>query len=276
MSGFIAMSRDALGHPVIGDPERFYAWFWLVSNAAWKPTRARISGQVATLEVGELSFSVRFLAEAWGWSKSRVDRFLSELRQEGMIETCSKIGTEAGQKAGQGQSVITICNYAKYQDPKGRKRDSTAPNSGTAAGQQRDKEEQGNKGTIEPNGSNARTSAPEKPDDVSDDVWRDFKRHRAKHGGISDRVVAGFRREADKAGWPLERAMDESITQGWRGFKAEYVKGKNNGQSDKRDGATKALDRKLGLDEFAGQAGRQPDSGTEGSRSPPIPRIAAR
>jgi hypothetical protein len=65
-----------------------------------------------------------------------------------------------------------------------------------------------------------------KPDDVSDEVWRDFKRHRAKHGGISDRVIAGFRREAEKAGWTLEAAMDESITQGWRGFKADYVKGR--------------------------------------------------
>ena len=75
----------------------------------------------------------------------------------------------------------------------------------------------------EPKGSSARCA---KPDDVSDDVWRDFKRHRAKHGGISDRVVAGFRREAAKAGWTLEQAMDESITQGWRGFKAEFVKDK--------------------------------------------------
>ena len=64
----------------------------------------------------------------------------------------------------------------------------------------------------------------QKPDDVSDEVWQDFKRHRARHGGISDRVIAGFRREAAKAGWSLEQAMDESITQGWRGFKAVYVK----------------------------------------------------
>lgn len=74
---------------------------------------------------------------------------------------------------------------------------------------------------IEPKGSSTRCA---KPDDVSDEVWQDFKRHRARHGGISDRVIAGFRREAAKAGWSLEQAMDESITQGWRGFKAEYVK----------------------------------------------------
>ncbi len=68
-----------------------------------------------------------------------------------------------------------------------------------------------------------------RPDDVSEEVWKDFKRHRARHGGISDRVIAGFRREAAKVGWTLEQAMDESITQGWRGFKAIYVKDKPAG-----------------------------------------------
>jgi len=88
-----------------------------------------------------------------------------------------------------------------------------------------------------------------KPDDVSDDVWRDFKKHRAKHGGITDRVIAGFRREADKAGWTLEQAMDESMTQGWRGFKAEYVKGKNDEQRFSSNSNTYRLAmQKLGID----------------------------
>lgn len=75
----------------------------------------------------------------------------------------------------------------------------------------------------EPSTSAEPPKAVAKPDDVSEEVWRDFKRHRQRHGGVSDRVIAGFRREAAKAGWTLERAMDESIIQGWRGFKAEYV-----------------------------------------------------
>src|SRR3546814_6958127 len=64
---------------------------------------------------GELCFAQRFLAEKWGWSKSRVDRFLKALAEEGMIETRSKIGATANHAAGQGQSIITICNYDKYQ-----------------------------------------------------------------------------------------------------------------------------------------------------------------
>lgn len=89
-----------------------------------------------------------------------------------------------------------------------------------------------------------------KPDDVSDDVWRDFKKHRAKHGGITERVIAGFRREAEKAGWTLEQAMDESITQGWRGFKAEYVKGRSDEQRFSSNSNTYRLAmQKLGFDQ---------------------------
>lgn len=158
MSGFIIMHRSALDHPILKDAAKFHAWFWLIANAAWKPTRARVKGKVITLERGELTYSVRFLAEAWGWSKSRVDRFISELRAEGMISTRSKIGTpggtRAGHNAGQGQSIITISNYDKYQDNSESKRDKgeteTEPHTGTTAGQQRDKEEQGNKGTSIP------------------------------------------------------------------------------------------------------------------------------
>lgn len=155
MSGFIVMHRDALDHPLLKDADRFRAWFWLVANAAWRPTRTRIKGQTITLERGQLSFSQRFMAEAWGWSKSRVDRFIAELRDEGMISTCSKIGATAGHNAGQGQSIISICNYDKYQDVKDDDRGNDDAKSGATAGQQRGKEEQGNKGTIkeEPIGS---------------------------------------------------------------------------------------------------------------------------
>lgn len=63
-----------------------------------------------------------------------------------------------------------------------------------------------------------------KPDDVSDEVWEDFKEHRRKHGGITSTVITGYRREAERAGYSLEQAMAESVTQGWRGFKADWVK----------------------------------------------------
>lgn len=149
--GWICLHRGWRDNPIFkGEYSRADAWVWLIENACWKATRTRIKGDGFELQRGELTFSVRFMADAWGWSKSRVDRFIADLREESMIETRSKIGTTAGHNAGQGQSIITICNYAKYQDVGEAKRDNDGSVSGTRAGQQRDKEEQGNKGTIEP------------------------------------------------------------------------------------------------------------------------------
>jgi len=157
MTGFIALHRKVFDNPLLQDGDRFRAWFWLVANACWKPTRTRIKGDTVELQRGELSFSQRFLADKWGWSKSRVDRFIADLRDEGMIETRSKIGADcgatAGHKAGQGQSIISICNYDEYQDIGLPQRGNDTPESGAttgaSAGQQRGKEEQGNNNTEE-------------------------------------------------------------------------------------------------------------------------------
>ena len=151
MSGYIAMSRDWQEHDVFGNDEfsRRDAWAWIIAQAAWKPTASRIKGSKVDLARGELSYSVRFLAQKWRWSKSRVDRFIAVLREEGMIETRSKIGTVAGHSAGQGQSILTVCNYDKYQSPLKDERDNDEQKNGTTAGQQRDKEEEGNKGRKE-------------------------------------------------------------------------------------------------------------------------------
>lgn len=143
MSGFVKLHRGWRDNEIFrGEFSRADAWVWLIEHAAWKPTKARIKGKTVQIERGELTFSVRFMAEKWGWSKSRVDRFLAELRAESMIETRSKIGTTAGHKAGQGQAIITLCNYDKYQGREDDERDNDAPEIGTTAGQQRDKEEE--------------------------------------------------------------------------------------------------------------------------------------
>lgn len=149
MTGFIVMQRDALDHPLLKDGERFRAWFWMLARAAWKPTPFDIGGKMVTLQRGQLCGSVRQFADAWGMSKSAVDRFLSRLKSETMIET----------ETGHGRLIITICNYAKYQDVEKEERDRDRDSSGTAAGQQRDIKEQGNKGTIEDEEANASPSS---------------------------------------------------------------------------------------------------------------------
>ena len=52
------------------------AWIWLIEHAAWKPQKWRVGGATIQLQRGQLIASLRYLGKAWGWSKSRVQRFL--------------------------------------------------------------------------------------------------------------------------------------------------------------------------------------------------------
>jgi hypothetical protein len=64
------------------------------------------------------------------------------------------------------------------------------------------------------------------PDDVSPEVWQDFLLARkAAKAPVTDRVVESIRKEASGAGWTLDQAMREMVARGWRGFKAEWVRG---------------------------------------------------
>jgi hypothetical protein len=64
---------------------------------------------------------------------------------------------------------------------------------------------------------------------VGEVIWRDFCRQRKK--AITDTALRGIKREADKAGWSLEAAIEESTVRGWESFKAEWVKDRQNGRT---------------------------------------------
>jgi hypothetical protein len=100
------------------------AFMWLVMEASWKPRERRVGNAVVTLERGQLASSIRFMAEAWDWQKSTVDRFLKRLENRDMIGTAS----------GTGITIITVCKYNEYQNAPS---DSGTPDN-SKAGQQRD------------------------------------------------------------------------------------------------------------------------------------------
>jgi hypothetical protein len=76
--------------------------------------------------------------------------------------------------------------------------------------------------------SNKNTSAIAPPDGVSPSVWQDFQKLRkAKKATLTDTALAGIVREAGKAGWELEAALQECCARGWTGFKADWVAGQS-------------------------------------------------
>lgn len=73
-----------------------------------------------------------------------------------------------------------------------------------------------------------------KPDDVSDQTWKDFTEHRkAKRAKVTQTALDGIRREADKAGWLMDDALKEICVRGWQGFKSDWVESRSS-EAEKR------------------------------------------
>ena len=262
MSGFIILDRSAFEHPLLKDGDRFRAFFWMVAKACWKPTPFDIGGRIITLQRGQFCASVRGMADEWGWSKSAVDRFLTRLETETMIE----------RKAGHGKLVITICNYSKYQDTGEAGRDGSGTASGTAAGQQRDIKEQGNKGTIEeePDGSSSPPTPqhtrmrdwPIIPDWVPVEPWNAFIAMRKRKGGMPTaraiELMLGKLERWRTTGQDPGAVLDQSTEKGWTGiFELKDDRrgsGNRTGQpADNRgDGLSRAINRWANLDDAEG------------------------
>ena len=119
MQGFFLMDRAMLSHPVVGiaNPARFAAWCWMIAQARWKPGQVEIGGEVVQIERGQFVTTIRKMAAETGLSVKETRTFLAHLEAAGMIEkrgTAS--GTARGTGGGTGATMLTVCNYDKFQD----------------------------------------------------------------------------------------------------------------------------------------------------------------
>jgi hypothetical protein len=152
--GVFAVDRGIWDHPLFvsrAPLSKREAWLWLISEASWKPRVKRVGSAAIELMRGQLAHSIRFIAEAWGWPKSNVARFLGSLKSETMIDT----------KTVHGVSVVTICKYDEYQRVSLPDRDSFGTVTGTAVGQSWDKQEDIK--NIETTTSLRSVGAPDRP-----------------------------------------------------------------------------------------------------------------
>ena len=63
------------------------------------------------------------------------------------------------------------------------------------------------------------------PVGVDQKVWEDFVQLRkAKKAEITETALKGIQKEADKAGYSLQEALETCCSRGWVGFKADWVK----------------------------------------------------
>src|ERR1700716_2499233 len=112
--GYYLIARGFLKHPRLAPREAFSsaeAMLWLIESAAFAPRDVPImvgtQRQIVHLEPGQMTHSIRFLASVWRWSPNRVQRFLRDLADDGSVATQTDTA----------QTIITLCNWDKYQNP---------------------------------------------------------------------------------------------------------------------------------------------------------------
>lgn len=221
---YYKMERGWLDSPMWGEDaySKREAFEWLIGEAAWDDSKivATPNGKPFRLKRGQVYASIRFMARKFQWSENKVIRYLDFLSVWGAVKT----------ETNTGQTVITICNYSKYQDGGNTVEYSDEHADGNANGdadgvadeyKQQETQEK-NITTTRARGVSRETV--EKPEDVTPETWADYAALRKQHKApLTATALDGIRREAVKAGWSLQQALAECCARGWRGFKAEWV-----------------------------------------------------
>lgn len=106
--GFIALYRSLQDSYLWSDKPfaRGQAWIDLLFNANHKDNKTYIDGALVVVKRGEKVTSLRQLSDSWGWSRTKVKKFLNELQEDGMIVY------ESDNK----KTTYKVLNYGAYQD----------------------------------------------------------------------------------------------------------------------------------------------------------------
>lgn len=259
------------------------AWLWLVSKAAWKDgtLRGNTGGAVA-IKRTEFSVAVRFMAEKWRWSKSKVDRFIQKLENRDMIRDTSRDGAQ----------IYSIKNYNHFHvvgiPKRDANRDGDRDGSGTAAGQQRDKEETGKQGNKETEQQEAPAGAGDLfpvlretskalvvvqslPDWLPLDAWNGYLQMRKKiRMANTDRAISILLKKLTDfraRGHDPTAILDEATTKNWKSLyepKMDQGHGHSRQGTANRNnlaGAALAIQSLNADDEQFGQAAGDSDAG---------------
>ena len=114
--GYIKIYRDIRDHWIweVRPYDKARAWIDLIMTANHEKKTILFDGRLMTIERGQHMTSLKTLAARWGWTRSKVKRFLDVLKSEQMINT----------KRNRNGTLITIVNYGIYQGSRNTKRNT--------------------------------------------------------------------------------------------------------------------------------------------------------
>lgn len=198
--GHVKISRKAYASNPLWLEKRTFskweAWEWMIQEAAWKSHKRIIGMTSIDLKRGEFVGSVRFLAEAWGWKRTKVSEFISYLKKAGQI---------TGQRETIQGTVYLLVNYGRYQDgPRQKRTEKRTPirtRSGQRADSERTKEKNEKKGILTTSSDfsvfeEAWAIYPRRPNNSKADARRAWQA-RVRSGEDQVAMLEGVRRYAE-------------------------------------------------------------------------------
>ena len=106
MQGWIKINRSIVNHWLWQDAERLKWWLDLLLMASWEDKQVLHDSHLFTLQRGQMIASISSLVNRWGKNHNVIIKYLKQLEDEGMI-TRKVMYRQT--------SVLTICNYERYQ-----------------------------------------------------------------------------------------------------------------------------------------------------------------
>lgn len=107
MQGYIFLHRQLKENWLWKDKpfSKGQAWIDILLRVNHKPAKVPIGNQIVEVEKGQTIWSVKDMANEWGWSRKKVDNFLKVLETDCMI----------AQKRTTKYTLLTVENWASYQ-----------------------------------------------------------------------------------------------------------------------------------------------------------------
>ena len=105
--GWVVIYRSIMDNPLWEDKpfSRGQAWIDMILLASHKDTEFYFDGDMLPVEKGQIITSKRKLGDRWGWSNTKVNKFLNELEKVGMLTL----------KSDTKKTTIKIVKYEQYQ-----------------------------------------------------------------------------------------------------------------------------------------------------------------
>ena len=130
--GFTLSYRKKWFNPVFRNLLEAGIWAWMCDTAVWEPEGrdVRFNGALIHLHRGELVFSQRFISEAFCYGRQAVRTFLANLT------STHTVTHRLTHKA----TIVSICNYDKYQPQKNTGNPPTNPQANQIPTQKYNKE----------------------------------------------------------------------------------------------------------------------------------------